>query len=251
MKRKHLNSVIAILLFVLIVNLLPGCITVQSPGTPFSMQEDAAVALIKSTTELLAPIDQELDVVAIDLKAANIKLLKLQQVGIPSQNWITEMTVQSEKEQWSPRRLNMTTDLKQLRNDTYEVVKLQFSVESVAPKRTNTSVVTIYEIATAKEYRYDDLRADLQAKVDGLKLILKSRTDNMLLAISTIKDVVTYYPGWKAVKVDSSTFSIRGPGLGLAAAPVVGEWKLSTALGKITPVDAPATALLKVLSGQG
>jgi hypothetical protein len=245
------NSIIVIvLLLAFTLGLFPACITVGTSGPESSIQLDAGLALVDATVVALTQVDLEADSIAKELRTNQINLLKLEQVGIPSEKWIADMTAQANKENWNPLRLNVTKDLKLLKNDTWEVVKLQFSVDAAVPQKKYSSVITIYETATAKEYKYIDLHSDFLTKVESLKQLLKSRNDGIILAVNTIRDVLPWYPTWKAAKLDGATYQVRGQGLGLAVGQTVGEWRYTPGTKNIVPADDPAMALSKVLSAK-
>lgn len=248
--RYKTNAIIAILI-ILIASLLAGCITIETPAAQTGIQDEAAVALIDTTLVAAKNLKQEIDILYDQSTAAIREVIKLEHLGIPAQEWIQYMTKQAQLHDWSPRRVNVTTDLKLFKNDKYEVVKLQFSVDQAVPRRVYSNVITIYETATAKQYNYESLHSDLDTKAKGLFDQWFNKVGAELLAINTVEKVVAQSASWTASKIDGSSYYVKGSNLGLGASALTsGEWVFRRNTGKMEPANDAAMSLHRIISGQ-
>jgi len=249
--RSNRNNAVIAVLIVLVTSLLAGCVTIEAPAAKSSVQDEAAVALLDTTLAAVRNLKQEIDILYNQSTEAIREVIKLEHLGVPAQEWIQYMTKQAQVNDWSPRRVNVTSDLKLFKNDKYEIVKLQFSVDQASPRRVYSNVITIYETATAKEYRYESLHSDLDAKAKGLFDQWFNKTAAELLAINTVEKVVGQSASWTASKIDGNTYYVKGGNLGLGASALTGgEWTFLRNTGKMEPANDAAMSLYRVIAGQ-
>lgn len=234
------------------VCMLAGCITIESPAAQSSIQDEAAVAMIDTTLLAVNNLKQEIDILYDQSTQAIRDVIKLEHLGVPALEWVQYMSKQADLNGWSLRRVNVTSDLKLFKNDVYEIVRLQFSVDAIAPKRVYSHIITVYETAIAKEYKYESLHSDLETKAKSLygQWLNKVRAEQ--LAITTVKKVAAKSDSWSVSKIDGASYQVKGDGLGMgASALTAGEWIFNKSANKMEPSNDVSMSLYRIISGQG
>ncbi len=210
----------------------------------------ASNSLLNTAITTIKAMDVEIARMDSDLTAVETRLAKVEQVAKPALQWIEYMKTKAQQEQWNARILEVTSGMDKMKNDQYQVVKLQFIVDFLTAGMRYSSVIQIDELATGKVTPYEELRDSLKRQVTELTYQRETKAKARNLAQSTALGLKDQYKQWKATKIDSATYRVSGNGLGMSQGPTVGMWTYNTDLGKLTPLDEAASALQKVLLGQ-
>jgi hypothetical protein len=224
-----------------------GC---QSGEENALIQSKVATLMGESTVAAISDWDTEIVRINDELFTAETKLNKLEQVADPALQWVELMTTQAQKQDWNGRILEVTSELDSLKNDQYKVAKLQFLVEMLSGGIRYTSTILIDDLIGGQETLYEELHDTLEAQVNDLsqqrQAIVEMRNTAQLTAI----DLLKMEKNWKVQKLNSSTYSISGQGLGMTTVLTSGTWTYSNHTEHLDPSDAAATNLRKVLTGK-
>ncbi len=228
---------------------LAGCQTV--PSWEGDIRANAANKLADTTVASLAEWDKEINRIDGMLDAVETRLQKLEQVAEPVLKWVELQKANAIKEQCSPQLLEITNGLNEVKNDQFKVVKVQLFIEMCSTGMKYTPVILIGDITTSETSPYEKLRDEYQ---DNISVLLQQREAIVNVrntARTTGLSVVEQNQNWKAKKINSTTFIISGPGLGMNQSLTEGSWTYYLgASNQLVPADTAAQSLKRVLTGK-
>jgi hypothetical protein len=199
-------------------------------------------------------LEKDINNIDGELDSAVLKLTKLNEVTAPAVAWIETQTANADTYQWTPRILNVTTDLVKLKNDRYEITKLEFSVDTIAPSRKYSSVINIGDLRTGVEIPYEELQSDLEKKVADLSQQRETKLEAWDNAVKSVFAALDNPENWTVSQNSATTFTISGSELGLSDRSsmdlTMGVWTYHSDSGTISPSDMAAQTLQKVLMGK-
>lgn len=194
---------------------------------------------------------QEINQIDAELKDVLDRLASVEQVGDPALKWVQMMKERAVRENWTTRILEVMGDLSKLKNDRYQVVKLQFFSEMLSAGIGYSRIILIADLATGQTTEYDDLVNSLKKKIADLTYQREALVKTRTVARSTMLSSLKQAQGWKVSKVNATTYTVQGQGLGLEQQGLtVGQWTYSSDSEKMVPNDQAAIALQKVLTGK-
>jgi hypothetical protein len=232
----------------MVIGSLTGC---QSSGEiEASIKSKVAKNLTDMTAAAVTDWNREIGRLDTELAAAQQKLIKVEQVAEPALKWVGQMKADAQMYLWNARILEVTDELNTMKNDQYKVAKLQFTAEMLSAGMRYSSVIMIDDLISGKTTVYEELRDTLKSQVVTLSQQKEAKSKIRDMAQSTVANLPGQAVNWKVQKINSITYTISGPGLGMETGPAVGLWTYSTDTDKLTPTDTAAFALQKVLTGK-
>lgn len=254
-KRNRLRSQILITLvaiFMMSIIALPmaGCQT--APAWEGDLRLKVANEIADMTVASMAEWDKEINRINGMLDAAEIKLQKLEQVAEPILKWADMQTADAIKYKWTPKQVEITSGLNEVKNDQFEAKEVYFRVEMLATGDMKySSIILIKDISTGKTKQYEQLRDEIQSDISALLQQRDTIVGVRNTARMTGLSVVDQYQQWNAQKINKVTYNISGPGLGINDGLTDGTWTYYLGeVSKLVPADAAAQALKKVLTGK-
>lgn len=196
---------------------------------------------------------QEVKTIDAELTDVLDRLASVKQVGKPALEWVQMMKDRAVRENWTTRIMEVMGDLSKLKNERYQVVKLQFISEMLSSGISYSSVIQVNDLASGQTTEYDELVGNLNRKIADLTYRRETLVKAMNTAHSTLESMAKQLEqqGWKVSKVNATTYTVRGQGLGMEQQQglTVGQWTYSSDSEKMVPNDQAAMTLQKVLTG--
>lgn len=239
---RYLNIAL-LLLSLLVLQVTSACVRLEKKDTTVVdflgqlVQVQNKAMQLKSTQ--LKEYEKKLDLIWT-------KQAKLEQVAIPAKEWLELQLKYAEAAGWPHETSQVIADLGKLKNDSYEVVKLTFAVQSA---RNYYTVIDIYDVSAGKVSPYANLQRDLK---DMEELALKE--GNMLaeqinLAATYLDKVLKSAESITYKKAGANIFRMRGPlGLNENMNLVIAEWLYYSDSGRVEPSDTLSQRLHQVLN---
>jgi hypothetical protein len=250
LRSKLLLTLATVAMLALVTLPLAGCQV--APAWEGDLRVKVANEIADTTVASMAEWDKEVKRIENMLDPVEIKLQKLEQVAEPILKWIDIQKADAIKYQWTPRLVEITDGLNEVKNDQFEPTKVQFIVEMLPTGAMRySSIILIKDISTGKTSSYEQLHDEFQ---EDISILLQQREGVVQVrnaARSTGLSVVDQYKNWKVQQVNKVTYNISGPGLGMNSGLTDGTWTYYLGeVNKIVPADAAAKALKRVLTGK-
>jgi hypothetical protein len=243
MKRKIFLLIFVI--FALLVALQIQC----APAGWNDIRVGAVEALIQVYSSGIKVASDDLDRIDNNLLDVQSKIVKLDEVLIPAQNW-TESKKNLEHKVIGWVKQQVTSEgLDTLKNDQYKITKLELLAvqNSTNTGWVFTSTIKVNDLETGETYNSNDLKDNLATLKSSLEQQRKAKLDSMNLAKSTITSVAESVRGWVVQRV-GNMYTFSGPGLGWADSKLTtGQWSYQAATKEIAPADSASQALKTVL----
>lgn len=195
---------------------------------------------------------QEVKKIDAELTDVLDRLASVKQVGKPALEWVQMMKDRAVRENWTTRIMEVMGDLSKLKNERYQVVKLQFVSEMLSSGIGYSRVIQVNDLASGQTTEYDELVGSLNRKIADLTYRRETLVKAMNTAHSTLESMAKQLEqqDWKVSKVNATTYTVRGQGLGMEQKGLtVGQWTYSSDSEKMVPNDQAAMTLQKVLTG--
>jgi len=227
--------------------------------------EEVVYHLVKMNEAAVVEMDLEADSIGQELYPIMEKLAKLGQLAIPAYEWVE---IQSEelpekKQSGSWRAVVPEEGLTEFKNDQYRITHLEFQARNIGEKdQSFSSVIKVSRLGATKENHMETVFDALYQQKLYQEDKIKSIGEKRLISSWTLNGVIRQWQGWEIQKIDDVTFTVSGPGLGIAGdslkAPdldmdeklITGQWTYHRDSGKVVPADSQSAALEKVLSGE-
>ena len=207
--------------------------------------------LIKVNADTEKKVDSELKIIDQNLYDTEEKLSSLEQVLIPAQEWIENQKVQLlEEHEYGSWHSRVTPDgLAQFRNDDYEISALEVLVYKIGtPDQKFDTVIRITDLKTKVSGDWGAVESELVGRKATLENDRRAKLEAGQLSATTLLSVIGYLGDWEILRIDGNTYSISGPGLGMAGDNITGKWTYYRASKEIIPADAQSSALQSILS---
>ena len=214
--------------------------------------EESATCLVEKHTQAVAELDRELEEIDSGLYAVDEDMLKLDQVVTPCLEWI-EIQREDSLQQQKRSSWHYAVDeegLDTLKNDRYQVVKLEYSIHDVGlPEQEETQVIEVVDLnsASLKERPWEDIKADLNLKKQKLEQEWDEQLGKREMALSTIEEIAPYWVECDVKKVNSTTFILSGEGMGWSDGFTDGRWTYYRDRNEIVPSDGSSETLNEIL----
>ncbi len=220
-------------------------------GVLFSAQAEAEIkmeagkCLMNITDTGIADIDSEIINIDQQWLEAGEKLVALDQVVTPAKIWLDHQETVSRPGSWDVKVVPEV--LEQLKNERYQVTELGVIdyPGQIIPE------IEVTDLSTNQTYDWKTLQP-LQDQLASLKNTLEQRREAKIkdrnTAIETINNALKYAAAWKTEKINKTTYTISGVGLGWAGKLTDGSWTYYQDKGEMVPRDMQAKDLEAILS---
>jgi hypothetical protein len=246
------NSYITIAAGIVIIIGAVVAVSLLAPGRNNEILEESATCLIEMHTQAIVELDRELEEIDSKLYTVKEDLLKLDQVVEPCLDWI-EIQKKDAKKQQKRSSWQYTLDeegLEQLKNDRYQVDKLELEVLDVGlPEQEERQAIEVVDLNSASltARDWEDIEADLNMKKEDLEKRWDEIVEKRQLAMSTIKELAPYWVECEIKKVNRTTFMLSGEGMGWSNGFTDGKWTFYRDRNEITPTDGSSEILMELL----
>jgi pSer/pThr/pTyr-binding forkhead associated (FHA) protein len=237
---------------VLLVIVLAGVLlAVLLPGATEEINVEVVDSLMQMNTAAIDGVGLEIDEIGRQVREIEDDLLKLEQVATPAEEWVehqeSKVTEYNKGTSWNMRVAQDGLD--RLKNDRYQVTKLEYSVSHAnTPQEKTSSVIEVTDLNTGSKYDLETITNTLEERKAKLAQQARMRGEKGELAIATFKEVMEGWEGWEIEKTSSkSTYIVSGHGLGWDDGLTVGSWTYYRETGEIVPRDNKSEALKDVL----
>ena len=237
---------IILLISLMLLSISTGCVSKKA------ITEEFVDCLIQTNAGAIDKVDSELEIIDQNLYTTEEKLLKLEQVIVPALEWIENQKVELLEEfksgSWHSRVTQES--LAKLKNDQYEITALELSVHGIGtPNQEFHTVIMVIDLATKTQSDWETAESELKWRKSTLEQRRQVKLEDAQLSASTLLSVLEHLEDWEIREINSTTYSISGPGLGLAGELTSGNWTYYRASKTIIPADTQSAALQKILSG--
>jgi hypothetical protein len=197
-------------------------------------------------------VAKDLAIIDQNLYVTEEKLLKLQQVVVPSLAWIENQKVELlEKFKYGSLYSHVTREgLAKFKNDQYEITTLEVTVYEIGtPKQNFRTVLKVMDLATKANGDWETFESELKWRKSTLENERQTKLEDAQISTSTLLSVLEHSGDWEIRKINSTTYSISGSGLGVAGELTSGNWLYYRDSKTIIPADTQSEALQRMLSG--
>lgn len=198
-------------------------------------------------------VSLELQIIDKRIYSAEEKLMKLEQVVVPSLRWVESQKVKLLDEFKSGSWSSWVTQggLDEFKNDRYQVAALELSVYEIGkPNQDFSTIIRVMDLETRAQGDWQELQNELEMEKSALERWRQQEIEQAKLSASIMQSVMEHLADWKMRKVDSSTYIISGSGLGMAGELTEGEWVYLRDAKEIVPANAQSLALREILQGR-
>ena len=214
---------------------------------------EAIDSLMQMNTTALDELDAEIDKIVQEQCATEEMLLKLEQVVKPALEWAEyQKELAKEKTRGSSWIVSVDSEeLDKFKNDQYQVTKLEMLADKIGTEdeEFSTTIEVTDLTATVKEKRdWESIDSELKRRKTTIEQRWQTKVEKGQLSITTFTNVIESWENWEVQKLNKTTYSISGNGLGWAEELTAGKWTYYRDRREIIPADKPATALKKILT---
>jgi hypothetical protein len=235
-----------LLISLMLLSISTGCVSKKA------ITEEFVDYLLKTNTDTVDKVDSDLQIIDQNLYTTDEKLLKLQQVMVLAQEWIENQKVKLLEEYKSGSWHSRVTpeSLDKFKNDQYEVTALELTVHGIGtPNQEFDDVIKVMDLATKIPSDWETIENELKWRQSILEQQRQELLEAGHLSASTLLSVIGHSGDWEIQKINNTTYSISGLGLGMDGELTTGNWTYDRASQKIIPTDNQSSALQDILSG--
>jgi hypothetical protein len=230
----------------MLLGLSTGCVSKKA------ITEEFVDYLIQTNTGTIDKVDSELQIIDQNLYTTEEKLLKLEQVVVPALEWIenqkVELLLEYKSGSWHSRVTPESLD--KFKNDQYEVTALELTVHGIGtPNQDFSTALKVTDLSTKIQSDWETIENELKWRKSTLEQQRQVKLEAGQLSTSTLLSVIEHVGDWEIREINSTTYSISGPGLGMDGELTTGNWTYYRTSKEIKPADAQSSALQNILSG--
>jgi len=204
--------------------------------------------LEQMATAGIAEIDGDLEKIYQDLYDIDEKLLYLEQIMKPAQEWVEhQKSIEREPGDWL---ISVDKeDLKQFKNDHFKITKLDFTIiNSRTENQQVSSEIKVQDLETGSTGTGKAIQSELVDKQKALERNAEKKLENRKLLASTMETLIAVGGNnWEIDKIDKSSYLIKADNLGWADKLTAGTWKYNIETKTLEPADVSSAALKKLL----
>jgi bisphosphoglycerate-dependent phosphoglycerate mutase len=235
-----------LLISLMLLSISTGCVSKKA------ITDEFVDCLLKTNAGIVDKVDSELQIIDQNLYITEEKLLKLEQVVVPAQEWIEKQKVELLDEHkygsWHSRVTPESLD--KFKNDQYEVTALELTVHGIGtPNQEFYAVLKVTDLSTKIQSDWETIENELKWRKSTLEQQRQVKLEAGQLSTSTLLSVIEHVGDWEIREINSTTYSISGPGLGMDGELTTGKWTYDRTSKEIIPADTQSAALQDVLSG--
>jgi hypothetical protein len=235
-----------LLISLVLLGISAGCVSRQT------ITEEFVGCLIQTNDATINKVDSELQIIDGNLYTTEEKLLKLEQVVVPAQQWVENQKAKVLEEHDSGSWHTRVTpeSLAKFKNDQYEVTALELLVYGIGtPDQKFDAVINVADSSTKIQSDWKTIENELQLRKSTLEKSRQEKLEDGRLSASTLLSVVDHLGDWEISEINSTTFFVSGPGLGMDGELSTGKWAYYRATKDVRPTDKQSLALLEILTG--
>ena len=239
-----MRSGYVLLLCIILLGSTIGC----QKGDP--IKEEVVDTFLTIIDETMNTVNSDLARLDDDRIEMETKLLKLEEIVEPALAWGKDQEEKIDpvkKSSWITNvdRVWLEANLK---NEYFQVSQLEFTVFNVGSSDQETTLkIRIKDLNSFSVKNWNEMDNELNKKVSGLEQKREALIEAGNLALLTFQNSIEYYEEWEVKKINKTTYSVSGPGLGI---PSRGNWTYYQETSEIVPADKDSMTLKKVLSGE-
>jgi hypothetical protein len=235
-----------LLISLMLLSISTGCVSKKA------ITDEFVDCLLKTNAGTVDKVDSELQIIDQNLYITEEKLLKLEQVIVPAQEWIENQKVKLLEEykygSWYSRVTPESLD--KFKNDQYEVTALELTVHGIGtPNQEFYAVLKVTDLSTRIQSDWETIENELKWRKSTLEQQRQVKLEAGQLSTSTLLSVIEHVGDWEIREINSTTYSISGPGLGMDGELTTGKWTYDRSSKEIIPADPQSSALQDVLLG--
>ncbi len=234
------------LISLILIGLSTSCVSKKA------IKDEFVNNLLQMNTGTIHKVDSELRIMDQNLYATEEKLLKLEQVVGPALEWIEKQKVEllDEHKYGSWQSRVKSESLAQFKNDQYQVTALELLVHGIGtPDQEFDTVIRVMDLSTKIPSDWETIENELKWRKSVLEQQRQIKLEAGHISSSTLLSVIEHSGDWTVQKINSTTYSISGPGLGIAGVLTTGNWTYNRTSQEIIPSDNQSSALQDILSG--
>lgn len=235
-----------LLLPLMLLSMSTSCVSKRA------ITEEFVDCLIQMNAGAIDNVAKNLEIIDQNLYTTEEKLLKLEQVVVPALEWIENQKVELLKEfKYGSWHRSVTREsLAEFKNDQYEITTLEVSVYEIGtPSQEFHTAIKVTDLATKIPSDWEPVESELKWRKSTLEEGRRVKLEDAQLSTSTLLSVIEHSGEWEIREINSTTYSISGPGLGAAGELTSGNWTYYRDSKTIIPADTQSAALQKILSG--
>lgn len=250
LSRKKLLAIIVGV--VVVIGVIAG-VSLTGADANAEIRDGVVNSLAQISDEGIEVMDEDIARIDEEISEVIVRQQKFEEVAAPAMAWVEAQKIKAPED---PRSSWITRvgeeGLARLKNDYYHITKMEFVALDVGtPTEDMSGVVEVTDLTTYPKTTRSFEAAFKELEQEGLTL--EQRREEKLISrdmsTATLKKVISYRDEWEIRKINKTTYSISGPGLGI---PTAGIWTYyrSGDAGEIVPADSPSKALKEVLLGE-
>lgn len=223
-----------------------GCVSKKT------IEEEFVGCLIQTNADAMNRVDSELQIIDQNLYVTEERLLQLEQVVVPAQQWVESQKVKLlEEHKYGSWHSQVTPEsLAIFKNEQYEITALELSVHGIGtPDQKFDTVIRVTDLSTKIQNDWDTIENELKLRKSTLEEGRQAKLESGHLSTSTLKTVIEHLGDWEISEINGTTYRVSGPGLGMAGELSAGNWIYYRTSKVIMPSDAQSSALQEILSG--
>jgi hypothetical protein len=202
----------------------------------------------------IASFDAEIAKIDQQLRDNQDNFTKLDQVVASALKWVEDkkatVDINAIPCGWSHELLIDPTPeelAKLTKNDRYIIVTLRMVATRDGDNVQFDPTVRIADAVKGKSSFMEDIQNELNLKKEELENAKKAKLAMREVSVSAFNSIGNYVKGWTIYRIDQSSYSVRGPGLGWAGKIIDGQWVYRLDKNEMMPIDSPAITLRNIL----
>lgn len=231
----------------ILLGILTGCVPKKA------ITEEFVGCLVQTNAGTINRVDSELQIIDQNLYTTEERLLQLEQVVAPALQWVESQKVKLlDEHKYGSWHSQVTPEsLAKFKNEQYEITALELSVHAIGtPNQEFDTVIKVIDLSTKMQSDWDAVESELKWQKSTLEKSRQAKLEEGRLSTSTLKSVIEHLGDWEVSEINGTTYSISGPGLGMAGDLTAGKWTYYRTSKEIMPSDFQSSALQEVLSGR-
>ena len=214
-----------------------------------TIKEEIVDSFVQMVSGAMDVLETDLERIDKDIIDTQEKILKLEHVVTPALEWakVKEANVSTYTKGSWVTQADSKWLAANLKNDRYQVTSVKFSALGIGSQYQETSVeIKVSDLDARITKDWESAEVELVNKKEKLEQRREAVISSGMLSVTTLQNVIENFDEWVVNKINKTTFSLSGPGLGI---PAEGTWTYYSESSKIVPADKQSQSLKKVLSG--
>ncbi len=224
----------------------------SSNGMHDAIVDESATCLIDMHVRAIVALDSKLDEIDGELNATEEKLVKLNHVVTPCLEWIEihRADAMQEQKRTSWQYTLDQEELDRLKNDRYQVTKLELKVLNVGlPEQEINQIIEVVDLSVdgSKGRDWMEIKTELETQQDKLETAWDIQIEKSEEAIATMDELIEYWVTCEVKKINSATFTLSGKGMGWSDRFTDGKWTYYRDRNELVPANSYSETLMTVV----